>query len=121
MKFEQLPGDLSVEFVVGDEVALSVDFDRDISNYQITAPIYRTQVFAVGAGGVSSGTGIGEIVDNWTVSVTDAANGTIALGLTETQTEALVASQAYRWYLRWVDTSGYTRTVLSGPLTTRSP
>jgi hypothetical protein len=31
MKFTQLPGTLDVEIVVGDEVAMSVDFDRDIT------------------------------------------------------------------------------------------
>jgi len=121
MKFEQLPGTLDVEFIVGDEVSLSVDFDRDISNYQITAPIYRTQVFAIGAGGVSSGNDIAETVGEWTVSITDAANGTIALGLTETDTGELSVNASYRWFLRWVDTASYTRTVLSGSLTVRSP
>jgi hypothetical protein len=119
--FSQLPGELNVTFVQADEVAMVVDVDRDISGYQLEAPIYTTQVFAVGVGGASSGTAIGDIVTNWTVSVTDAAAGTIALGLTEAQTAALSPAIGYRWFLRWVDTSGYTRTVLSGDVTVRNP
>ena len=121
MKFSQLPGTLDVEIVQGDEVAMSVDFDRDITGYQIEAPIYVTQVFAQGVGGVSSGTAVGETVANWTVSVTNAAAGTVALGLTEADTTLLLPSVAHRWFLRWVDTSGYTRTVLSGQVTSRNP
>lgn len=121
MKFEQLPGTLDVEIISSDEVALSVDFDRDITNYSLTAPIYVSQIFATGVGGTGSSESVGETVDHWTVSVTDAASGTIALGLTETQTANLSPGTRYRWYLQWVDTSGYTRTVLSGLLTTRKP
>lgn len=121
MKFTQLPGTLDVEIVQSDEVSMSVDFDRDITGYQIEAPIYVAQVFAQGVGGVSSATAVGETVTNWTVSVTDAAAGTIALGLTEAQTTLLLPSVAHRWFLRWVDTGGYTRTVLSGSMTSRSP
>ena len=121
MKFTQLPGTLDVEIVVGDEVAMSVDFDRDITGYTLEAPIYVTRVFAQGVGGVSSGTAVGGTVTRWTVSVTDAAAGTIALGLNEAQTTLLLPSVSHRWFLRWVDTSGYTRTVLSGSMISRSP
>ena len=121
MKFTQLPGTLDVEIVVGDEVAMSVDFDRDITGYTLEAPIYATQVFATGVGGVGAATTVGETVDNWAIAVTDAANGTVALGLDEQQTGGLDPAANYRWFFRWVDTSGYTRTVLSGALSVRSP
>jgi len=121
MKFEQLPGTLDVEFVASDEVAMSVDFDRDITNYSLAAPIYVSKIFATGVGGTGRSESVGDVVDNWTISVTDAANGTVALGLTETQTEALSPGTRYRWYFQWANTSGYTRTVLSGTLTTRNP
>lgn len=119
--FSQLPGELNVTFVQGDEVAMSVSVDRSITGYSLEAPIYTTQVFAVGVGGGSSGTAIGETVTNWAVSVTNAETGELALGLTETQTAALTTATGYRWFLRWVDTNGYTRTVLSGDVTVRNP
>lgn len=122
MKFTQLPGTLDVEIVVGDEVSMSVDFgDRDITGYTLEAPIYVSQFFAAGVGGSAAAVGRGETVDNWAIAVTDAANGTIALGLTEQQTQGLDVGASYRWFLRWADTSGYTRTVLSGSLVTREP
>lgn len=122
MKFTQLPGTLDIEFVAGDEVGgPSIDFDRDITGYTFEAPIYVTQVFATGVGGTGSGESIGATVLNWTVSVVDAAAGTLALGLTEEQTASLSPGTQYRWFLRWVDTSGYTRTVLSGTVTARNP
>lgn len=121
MKFTQLPGTLDVEIVVGDEVAMSVDFDRDITGYQLQAPIFVTESFVIGVGGATSGAARGTTVENWAISVIDAQAGTIALGLSESQTENLPVGQAYRWYLRWSDTSQYTRTVLSGSLVTREP
>lgn len=121
MKFTQLPGTLDVEIVQGDEVAFSADFDVDITGFSIEAPIYVKQVFTQGVGGVSSGTAVGETVTNFTVVVSDAAAGVVALGLTEAQTELLIPTSAYRWYLRWVDTSGYTRTILSGDVISRNP
>ena len=121
MKFTQLPGTLGVEIVVGDEVSMSVDFDRDITGYQLEAPIYVARAFASSIGGISSSVAAGDIVTNWTISVTNAANGTIALGLTEAQTAILATTASYRWFLRWVDPSGYTRTVLSGEMKTRNP
>lgn len=122
MKFTQLPGTLDIEFVVGDEVGgPSIDFDRDLTGYTFEAPIYVTQIFATGVGGTGSSEGVGETVTNWAINVVSAADGTLALGLTEAQTSLLSPGTLYRWYLRWVDPSGYTRTVLSGTVTARSP
>lgn len=121
MLFTQLPGTLDVEIVVGDEVAMSVDFDRDITGYTLEAPIYGTEVFARGVGGTGASVSVGEQVGVWTISIADAASGTVALGLSEEQTQGLDAGVNYRWYMRWVDTNGYTRTVLSGYLDARSP
>lgn len=122
MKFEQLPGTLDIEFVAGDEVGgPSIDFDRDVTGYAFEAPIYVTQVFATGVGGAGSAEGVGDTVTNWAVSVVDAAAGTLALGLSEAQTASLSPGTQYRWFLRWVDTNGYTRTVLSGSVTARNP
>lgn len=121
MKFTQLPGTLDVEFITGDELAVSIDFDRDISGYSIEAPVYVTQVFVTGVGGTGSAFNIGSVVTDWVIAVVDAQAGTLSLGLSEAQTALLNPSVRYRWFLRWVDTNGYTRTVLSGAMTARSP
>lgn len=119
--FSQLPGTLDVYFIPLDEVAISLDFDRDVTGYQIEAPIYVTRTFATGVGGTGSSQTIGQTITSWNVSVTDAAAGTIVLGLTESQTGLLSTSSSYRWFLRWVDTASQTRTVLSGSVVARNP
>lgn len=121
MKFEQLPGTLDVEFVAGDEVTMAVDVDISIVGYSLEAPVYVVSTAATGLGGTGSAEVVGDTVTDWTITVTDAAAGTIALGLSETQTAALSTSTTYRWFLRWVDTTGYTRTVLSGTVKARNP
>lgn len=49
------------------------------------------------------------VVDSFTVTVTSAANGTLQISLTETETAALTAGE-YRWHL--TETNGSTVTVL---------
>ena len=121
MKFTQLPGTLDVEFVVGDEVAMNVDFDNDIVAYALEAPIYVSRVFVTGVGGTAASRALGEVVENWQIYSPDPWEGKVVLGLSEAQTRNLPVDAQYRWFLRWVTTVGYTRTVLSGSLTTRDP
>lgn len=119
--FTQLPGTLDITFVQGDEVALALDFDRDLTGYSITAPIYVTAVFASGGGGSSFVETVGQVATNFVVSATNLAQGQLLMGLSESQTALLSPGIAYRWYLRWVDPGLVTRTVLSGTVTVVNP
>lgn len=119
--FTQLPGGLDITFVQGDEVAIALDFDRDLTGYTITAPIYVTAVFASGGGGSSFVETVGAIATNFAISNTNLAQGQILIGLSENQTNLLSPGIAYRWYMRWVDTGLVTRTVLSGTVTVANP
>jgi hypothetical protein len=119
--FTQLPGGLDITFVQGDEVAVALDFDRDLTGYTITAPVYVTAVFASGAGGSSFVETVGAIATNFAISNTNLAQGQILIGLSENQTNLLSPGIAYRWYMRWVDTGLVTRTVLSGTVTVVNP
>lgn len=119
--FTQLPGTLDITFVQGDEVALSVDFDRNLTGYQITAPVYVTGIYASGLGGASSVETVGQVAATFSIQNTDLVAGTVTLGLTETQTGLLTPSVSYRWYMRWVDPALFTRTVLSGTVTVVNP
>lgn len=105
----------------GDELSIALDFDRDLTSYQITAPIYVTQVFSSQGGGVGTVTGIGQIATSFVVSPVSLASGTLTINLSETQTNALLPTIQYRWYMRWVDPAQVTRTVLSGTLTVANP
>jgi len=119
--FSQLPGTLDITFVSGDEVAIALDFDRDLTGYTITTAVYVTAVYASGGGGTGFVTGIGETAATFSISNTNLAAGQITIGLSEVQTAALSPAIAYRWYLRWVDTGQVTRTVLSGTVTVANP
>lgn len=119
--FSQLPGGLDITFVQGDEVAIALDFDRDLTGFTIETKVYVTAVYAAGLGGAGSVETVGTTAATFTISPTDLAAGQITIGLSEAQTALLSPSIAYRWYMRWVDTTLFTRTVLSGTVTVRNP
>lgn len=117
----QLPGELNLRLVQGDELNVDCDFDVNITGYTITNSVYVTNVYAAGGGGSGFVTTVGATVTTFGQTVTNAATGQIKLGLTEDKSALLSPAIGYRWYLRWVDTSGVTRTVLSGTITTVNP
>ena len=123
--FSQLPGTLDITFVGGggngDEVALALDFDRDLTGYTITAPIYVASVYASTGGGEGLVTTVGATATSFVVQPTDLSQGRVTIALTETQTGNLSSSVAYRWYMRWVSPGLVTRTVLSGTVTVANP
>lgn len=119
--FTQLPGELNLTFVQGDEIAVALDFDRDLTGYTITTAIYVTAVYAAGGGGSGFVTGVGETATTFSIENTNLAAGQITIGLSEVQTAALSPAIAYRWYMRWVDGGQVTRTVLSGTVTVANP
>lgn len=119
--FTQLPGTLDITFVQGDEVNIALDFDRDLTGFAITAPVYVTAVFASGGGGSSFVETVGAIATNFAISNTNLSQGQVLIGLSETQTGLLSPGIAYRWYMRWVDPALVTRTVLSGTVTVVNP
>ena len=119
--FSALPGDLTVQFVIGDEVNFTLDFDVNVTGYTFTSGVYvvSAQGFQGGGGGVV--TGVGQTAATPTITVVDAAAGTIAWGLNETQTGALSGGIRYRHFIRWVTPAGITRTVVSGELLAKAP
>lgn len=123
--FSQLPGNLDIVFVggsgVGDEVAIALDFDRDLSNFSIVAPVYVTNFYASTGGGQGVITTEGATAAMFTITPTDVAQGQITISLSEAQTGSLYPGVSYRWYMRWVSPSFVTRTVLSGTLTVVNP
>lgn len=120
-EFTQLPGELNLTFVQGDQVKVNCDFDVNITGYTITNSVYVTSVYASGDGGSGYVTTIGATVTTFDQTVTSAANGQILLDLPENKSALLTPGVGYRWYLRWMDTGSVTRTVLSGTLTAVNP
>lgn len=119
--FTQIPGTLDITVVQGDEVAIALDFDRNLTGYTLTAPVYVSAVYSSAGAGAGAVTTVGATATTFAISNTDLAAGQVILGLSEVQTSALSPAVAYRWYMRWVDTGLVTRTVLSGTLTIQSP
>jgi hypothetical protein len=120
-EFTQLPGELNLTFVQGDQVKVNCDFDVNVTGYTVTNSVYVTDVYASDGGGSGFITTIGATVTTFDQTVTNAANGQILLDLPENKSALLTPGVGYRWYLRWMDTSSVTRTVLSGTLTVVNP
>ena len=119
--FTQLPGGLDITFVQGDEVSIALDFDRDLTGYTITAPVYVTAAYATDGGGSGFVQTGGATAANFAIASTDLSQGQILIGLSETQTSDLTPANSYRWYMRWVEPGLVTRTVLSGTVTVVNP
>jgi hypothetical protein len=119
--FSQLPGDLTVEFVVADEVNFTLDLDVDVTGYQFTAGVYvvSTNGFFGGGGGTINAVGATAITP--TITVVNAAAGTLSWGVSEAQTVTLSPAIKYRHFVRWVTPAGVTRTVVSGDLIAKAP
>ena len=124
--FSQIPADMSIEFVVGDELNVGLAFTSsstpiNLTGYTLEAKVFRP-VFANPDGSFSQGAyTVGSTAATFTVAAVSLAGGTVNIGLTETQTSALSPATGYRWFFRWIDTSGVTLTVLSGDFTARAP
>lgn len=117
-----LPGDLTVQFTVGDEVNFTLDFaDVDVTGYTFTAGVYVAAAQGFQGGGGGTVTSVGATAATPTITVVNAAAGTIAWGLNETQTAALSGGIRYRHFVRWVTPAGITRTVVSGELIAKAP
>lgn len=119
--FTQLPGQLDVNWVSGDELRIDCDFDVSIVGYTVTNSVYLSSINAATGGGGGSVTTIGSTVTTFDQTVTSAANGQVRLTLPEEKSALLTPGKSYRWYLRWIDTTGATRTVLSGNMTPSAP
>jgi hypothetical protein len=119
--FSQLPGDLTVEFVVADEVNFTLDLDVDVTGYTFTAGVYvvSTTGFFGGGGGTINAVGATAITP--TITVVNAAAGTLSWGVSEAQTVTLSPAIKYRHFVRWVTPAGVTRTVVSGDLIAKAP
>jgi hypothetical protein len=117
----QLPGDLTVELVVADEMSFTLDLDVDVTGYTFTAGVYvvSTNGFFGGGGGTVNAVGATAITP--TITVANAAAGTLTWGVSEAQTVTLSPAIKYRHFVRWVTPAGVTRTVVSGDLIAKAP
>ena len=118
--FVQTPGVLDIIAVNGDECNIAISLQRDVTNYAWESYIYQSDTTTTG-GGVGSLSGIGTTVTQPTIGISNAATGSLVIGLTEAQTRILSPGITYRWYLRWVSPTDITRTIISGSVTAVAP
>ena len=104
-----------------EQFDVSIDASIDLSDHTFEAVVYSTAPSSSGSWSGGNGLLVGDIEATFTVNVVSLSDGQLNIGLTETQTEALSPNGSYRWYLRWSDEDGVTRTVLAGQFTTRIP
>jgi len=117
----QLPGDLTVELTVGDELGFTLDLDVDVTGYTFTAGVYVVSTNGFFGGGGGTVDAVGATAMTPTITVVNAAAGTLAWGATEAQTATLSPAIRYRHFVRWVAPGGVTRTVVSGDFIPKAP
>jgi len=115
--FSQIPGDLDLRLVRGDEVTFSAVFAGvDLTGYTVTAAVYS------GFGATATNTPVATPTVTVTMAtVNNVTSSTVQISMTETQTLAISPTGSNRWFLRWVSPGGVTRTVLSGNVTAQNP
>jgi hypothetical protein len=119
--FEQLPGDLTVTFVVGDELNFTLGLGTSVTGYTFTAGVYvvSTNGFVGGGGGTVNAVGATAITP--AITVVSASAGTLTWGVTEEQTASLSPAIKYRHFVRWVAPGAITRTIVSGDFIPKAP
>lgn len=108
----QLPGNLNLWLVKGDEMPISATFNVDLTGYTLSAAIINEATQATVAAPTISMT---------TTTSNNVTTSTVAFNWTETQTTSLSLTTRYRWFFRWVSPAGVTRTVLSGQVRPYNP
>lgn len=119
--FSQLPGDLTITHTIGDEVNFTIDLDVDVTGYTFTAGVYVVSTQGFQGGGGQTVPSVGHTAFTPTITVANAAAGTLTWGASETQTASLNAVVRYRHFVRWVAPGGITRTIVSGDYIPKSP
>lgn len=119
-EFVQLPGDLGLRFVPGDELSVSLSFQTDLTGYTVASQVYLAGTVG-SSGGFNSVNSIGTTVVTPSITIANQTAGVVLVGLSESQTASLAPGGNYRWYLRWVAPGDITRTVVSGSVTSVAP
>jgi hypothetical protein len=119
--FEQLPGDLTVTFVVGDELNFTLGLGTNVTGYSFTAGVYVVSANGFFGGGGGTVNAVGATAISPSITVVNASAGTLAWGASEEQTASLSPAIKYRHYVRWFSPSGVTRTIVSGDFIPKAP
>jgi len=102
---EQIPGELNIEIVQGDDLSLQFSIDENLSGYSCYAAIHVLNGGSVtGQTAISSGTSLSWIQVDFSATITAALEVTGDDG-------------AHNWKLVTTDTAGSIRTLVKGSFT----
>ena len=119
--FQQLPGDLTVTFVVGDELNFTLSLGTSVTGYTFTAGVYVVSANGFFGGGGGTVNAVGATAITPTITVANASTGTLTWGASEEQTASLSPAIKYRHFVRWVAPGEITRTIVSGDFIPKAP
>lgn len=94
----QIPGELNLKMIKGDDLIVAIQWNFDITDYSFSAylePVNQDADIALGT------------------EVTSASSGKMNLIISASSTSSLPES-TNEWYMKWTNPSGYVRTVLAG-------
>lgn len=112
----QIPGDVGIQLVRGDEYSWSLRILKDLTGYTLSTGIYDASLASNAPPNITSPTFTSTVA-----TVAGVVRTTVVCTLTETQTALFDANGNYRWFLRWVSPGGVTRTIVSGQIDVRLP
>jgi len=94
--FDQVPGELDIEIIKGDDLLIGLNFGMDLTGYTFMAVVQTTFP------GVPL-----------TVSVVDQTAGSVNIVLSNSITSLMVTG-TYNWNFKWTAPGAINRTVLAG-------
>lgn len=122
--YEQLPAELNISFVKGDEVGVLLTLGGlDLTNYTFDSRVYARSTVAAQNGGIGAGASTtgGQTAAQFTVTMVNAEEGKVNISMQENVTDTLQAGGDYRWWFRATTPGLVTRTWLSGTINVVNP
>lgn len=107
--YEQLPAKIKVKFIAGDDVTMPYQIGTNVVANGTTTFV-PTNITGYSFESVIESTSSNETA---AIQVLSAANGSIAVKWTDTQTSNLTLGTG-NWYLVMIDTNQYERTIVAG-------
>lgn len=122
--YEQLPAELNISFVKGDEVGVLLTLNGlDLTNYTFDSRVYARSTVAAQNGGIGAGASTtgGQTAAAFTVTLVNATAGQVNISMQENVSDTLQANGDYRWWFRATTPGLVTRTWLSGQINVVNP
>jgi hypothetical protein len=123
MAISQLPAEFPIALVPGDELNFALRFNLDLTGYILQGRVYDSSLATSTLLGFPAVTATVETTTPEDPEEDPVTTTLVEVSFDEMDTAQLTPIQArrWRWFLRWTSPGGVTRTILSGPITSRAP